>query len=542
MQLRLSLLIVAMAVATGLAVLWVWLPATPLGVPGEWTWPRLPYSAETLIGWGVSAVVAATLIGLVHYAARSLDQAQSRGMASKPFALRQAAWISAVIVATAGWWLVLLSETPEPYGLGKSPFVLYYGRTTGYFWEARYASGSIGEFLRGYENMLATRPDAQRYLHIGTHPPGMILGYKALLATLDAAPGLVNPLKASMPRSIRDANRQIASDARASGREFLPKDEACLWLATLITLGLCALTIAPLHVMLRRLGLGSGDALRWSALWAFVPAVCVFLPKCDTAFAAPGLLVAVTWLAAWDRKSFLLAFIAGLLCLAGLFVSLVFLPVVAWCGLSLIAAGIQRPTPDGSANSDTRLVMRVVLGAVLGVAVPIAVLWATPGISMPHIWQLNFLNHAEFYQHFERTKSAWLGENVVEMMFSVGPALAVLAAAGLWANNSPRLWGDASWRRVVAPGIAVLLLLWLSGKNQGELARLWIPLFPWVLIAAGHSVGRLSASSRIATAPPMNLTSLWLAAATFQALAAILTSTRIDGFGFTELAIPPPNG
>jgi hypothetical protein len=66
---------------------------------------------------------------------------------------------------------------------------------------------------------------------------------------------------------------------------------------------------------------------------------------------------------------------------------------------------------------------------------------------------------------------------------------------------------------------------------MGEAARLWIPFLPWMILAAGRSF-RVSFDDLSAnTSSPRR----WLLIAGLQAVAAILTSTRIDGFGFSEL-------
>ncbi len=43
----------------------LWLTDVPLGVPGEWTSPRMPFSAANVWGWIVAAVAAAVYIGFV---------------------------------------------------------------------------------------------------------------------------------------------------------------------------------------------------------------------------------------------------------------------------------------------------------------------------------------------------------------------------------------------------------------------------------------------------------------------------------------------
>ena len=82
-------------------------------------------------------------------------------------------------------------------------------------------------------------------------------------------------------------------------------------------------------------------------------------------------------------------------------------------------------------------------------------------------------------------------------------------------------------QRVVWSGIAVWGLLWVSGKNSGEAARLWILLMPGLVWLAGQS----RYSEQAGTAPRSGI-ELTLA---FQLAVCILTVHRLGGF---HLAAP----
>ena len=69
--------------------------------------------------------------------------------------------------------------------------------------------------------------------------------------------------------------------------------------------------------------------------------------------------------------------------------------------------------------------------------------------------------------------------------------------------------------------------MWISGKNMGEAARLWLLLQPWVVVAAA---GALSDQCASAPKTPPARNAIWLALLAVQAIACIATVTRVDGF------------
>ena len=76
---------------------------------------------------------------------------------------------------------------------------------------------------------------------------------------------------------------------------------------------------------------------------------------------------------------------------------------------------------------------------------------------------------------------------------------------------------------------ATWLVLWITGKNMGEAARLWLLFMPWpVWLAAGY----FAAGARGGTEQPPRP---WRAAAllvAIQIVVAIGTVTRVTGFDF----------
>jgi methylthioxylose transferase len=172
--------------------------------------------------------------------------------------------------------------------------------------------------------------------------------------------------------------------------------------------------------------------------------------------------------------------------------------------------------------------------AATGWLVPALLLWLFARINLLAVWRWNYRNHAAFYEHaqqFPRTYWKWLIANAIELSFAVGLPLIAAAAIGF------RQVLAAGWRRrAMGPYwclTATWFVLWISGKNMGEAARLWLLFMPWpVWLAAGYFAAGSQAVGDQPSRP-------WRAAAllfAMQIMVAIGTVTRVTGFDFPVAA------
>ncbi|MBX3438425.1 MAG: hypothetical protein KF861_13115, partial [Planctomycetaceae bacterium] len=166
----------------------LWGTSVPLGVSGEWIWPRLPVVVETFIGGLVALIGGTAYVAFVLWGQQRIDAVSHRA------ALGQ---VAALVAAAFVWLWTVQQSVPPPADLGKAPFVLFYPRSSGYFWQARYEVNSTAQFLAGYEDLLAQRD----YLHIGTHPPGLTLGFRGLMHVCGACPALCDLVMTTCPAS-----------------------------------------------------------------------------------------------------------------------------------------------------------------------------------------------------------------------------------------------------------------------------------------------------------------------------------------------------
>ncbi len=315
---------------------------------------------------------------------------------------------------------------------------------------------------------------SQDSLHIGTHPPGLIVAQCILLGTMERNPGLADALNANMPGSVEAGFRSLDAPVRRAER-------AALYATALLTLLACAGTVVPVY-LLARAATPARAAWIAASLWALAPAANLFQPDADTTY---PLLSAMTWaLAAWAARkasgsgglsatSLGLAAASGLVMAFGLMFTLAFLPVGLIAGLVIATDRAVRPR--------ARAALLAATGAgLLAFVVPG---WIVTGANPLVVWSWNLHHHARFYDEYPRTYSLWLWVNPIELAIAIGLPTVVWAFVGLAAPRSVP--------RVVWCTLFTLVLVDLTGRNMGEVARLWMLFMPPFLIAAARGLERL---------------------------------------------------
>ncbi len=508
---RPPLLLTLIAVASGLSAALLWGTEIPLGVAGEWTWPRIPFSAETLAGLLMLIPAAVVYVGWVAWASQWLSREPGR---------RAFLPLAGLFIAGFLWLTAVQTAVPGVAGLSKAPFVLYYPRSSGYFWQARYEVATTADFLAGYEELMAERD----YLHIGTHPPGLTLMFRGLLQMLEGSPALQEAVLATQPAAVEAAVETIRQNSQSTSHVFNETDAACLWLWTLLVQLSAAAVVVPLFLLLAE-RVDRAAAYYAVALWPLVPAVAVFLPKSDVLFPFLSLLAAWLWFRGWRRRTVAACAAAGFVLWWGMMCSLAFLPTAAIITLWTLLDAYPGWHEDAG-RLRVRESVRCLVGGACGFFGPLLILWAFCDLNLFAVWRWNLENHALFYDHNVRTAWKWLLINPLELTFAAGAPLAMLAIAGVIQS----LRGRRHLPLVVAM-LTIWGLLWLSGKNMGEAARLWIILMPWLVVAAGL----LEESGGLSQERPRPSRRLWLTVVAAQMLVSALTVTRIDGFHFDQL-------
>ena len=438
----------------------------PLGVPGQWEWMRI--SPKFAIPWAWLALGALFVIGYASFAAlgaRALSTAGSRW--------REARWLVGLASASLVAQVAVTSAAPDECDLTKWAYVNFFTGSAGYFTIARdQAQGDAWRFLADYPRWI----ESQDSLHIGTHPPGLILAQCALLRVMSDHPGLATNLERLEPPSTAEGFRQLAGIAR---RPVTRAERGALFATSLITLLACALVVIPLY-LLARVALSPRGAWCAAALWPFAPSAILFQPLADTAY--PFLATSALALAAWSARPrrgpwpIVLAALAGGVMAFGSAFTLAFLPVGVMVALVFL---LERETSVGS-----RLIRIVATG--VGYVVPWLAIWLVTAANPLTIALWNLHHHARFYDEYPRSYWRWLMVNPAELLLALG------AASSVWC-----LWSLARPRGIPRSALAamlVLVLVNLTGRNLGEVARLWMLFMPALLPAAGGALDREGAA------------------------------------------------
>jgi len=473
-----GLLLLVVGLTAGL----LWSNNIPLGVPGEWVWPRRERTAELAI---------ALVLGLATGAVYCVWALWGAGRIALAGPARRGVWVTGLFAATIGLWSALLGLIPGVSGIVRVPWVLYFPGSSGYFTQAQRDVADPREFLRTYQQRVTEAKGMDRYLHLGTHPPGLTLTFHGLLSLCRSSPRLVRAVEATKPPGVREAFDAIRTTA-PPGTGPTSADAAAIWLAWGLVLGGAALGGPALYGLARR-RLSPAAAWRVAALWPLVPSILVFLPKSDALFGGLAPLLAWLWFGAVDRNFWARAFLFGLALYGCLLLSLAFLPVALLIAMASLVELFEEgqdphalepgsdPLPVRGGISRLASTSQCVGMTLAGFALPVAALWFWAGFNSAGVALQNLRNHAEFYRHSPRTYIPWLGINAAELALAAGLPICVAMLAGIAGRGR----GGRFMRSQVVALAVVWGILWLSGKNMGEAARLWCFLLAWPTFAAG---------------------------------------------------------
>ncbi len=427
----------------------------PLGILGQWTWPRVDVAVEpgrfpVLAVVLVVYVMSVTAVGL-------WLRAEGRTRIHEAAALLLLAALGTILA------LVLPGAAPTGYDQARWAFALIDPAVSGYYETARLQIDDLPTFLSNYQHWVASQND----WHNGTHPPGLLMLWRGLIDLMAAYPSVAAEIVATAP-SPAQQGFSIMHDQYLA----IPMtDRAAIVLRALLSAWAVGATVVPLYLLIR-----SREPIwtAWSlaACWPLVPSAILFQPISDTLY--PVLAISALALGTGVRARGAWGIVAGLgsgIVLAlGMAFSLVFLAV----GLAVgIVAVWTRPL------SPRRSVLHLTwIG--LGFLAPV-LLYALGTRSNPiGIWWTNRQNHAALYADYGRDFGVWQPLNLADLVVGLGLPLS------LWG-----LWGFAtrggSVPRAAWAGLFSIVLSSLTGSALSEVARLWLPFFPLILCAAGPS-------------------------------------------------------
>jgi hypothetical protein len=511
-------------IGTAIFLALLWFTDIPLGIPGEWTWDRI--GTEDGVGVFLGIVQAAIFGGLLILVAWS----GNRRIADAP-KWEVGVWLVA-LMAVAFVWLIAVQESPaDGYRLNKTPWVLYYPGSSGYFDYARHEIETVDEFLAGYEDLMSEGD----VLHQGTHPPGLFLFYRAIINAVDKYPSLGSCVRWSMTQSALDGFETLEENTRGSARFVTQADQVVIWWAFLLTQASCVIVIVPLYFLIR-MSFSRTTAWRSIAFWPFVPAIAIFLPKSDVLFTGVSMTLVCLWCLAARRNSIVLGAIAGLVGFLGLFCSLAFLPIGLIALVIPIVGGFSESSAVQQENFFAQRLVESLKKQHRAIASALTCLIAATlslglwDMNLFNVWSMNYANHAGFYEQFTRTTWLWRLVNPVEFAFALGLPITILAACSFRKAVKKRNENRTGFAIAVAT-LGVWALLWASGKNSGEAARLWVPLMP-LIIACLPTIFEQQKSESESSCSMFDADRSWLVLLGLQMIVALLTVSRISGFHF----------
>lgn len=504
-----------------------WFTRLPLGITGEWTWQRLPFVAVEMLPALIVSAIAFCIYLLVALIALSRIKYCSRWELS--------IWLFALTSSGIIWSLLLQDSPPAEYRLSKAPFILYYEGSSGYFTEANEEISDVRQYLVNYE----VKMKQGDVLHEGTHPPGLPLFYLALIELCNQAPGLQTLLLNTQPSSFQEAMQTIAEITTLSRHPLSQSGAAVLWLATILTLVMSSLTVIPLFLLSKEF---TSREISWqvATLWPLVPAALIFQPKSDALYSMISILFLYLWIVAWRHNSRLLYILAGFILWTGLLLSLAFLPVALCAVLYCIFETWRLRSDKTHQYSAIKHFLSAGFFGLLGLTIPTALMSRFFELNLLNVWILNFQNHAGFYLQYPRTYWKWLLINPIEISLALGLPISWLVFKSLLNRKRFRNIRQTApclscFNNLLFSCVLVLGLLWLSGKNMGEVARLWLIFLPWFLVMTipyWQSIETETHFTNSNLSSYLKLQSVWIVVLAAQAIACIATVNRITGFHF----------
>ena len=381
------------------------------------------------------ALVAAVAVAVVHEVAR-------RHVAVRP-------WLVVPAVLAGGVGMQLALHALSPYTLAS---LLVSDVATGFHGAA--ARTSPLEVLTNFDRVTSQLP-----MHARVNMPGKILLFHALRA-LTPAPHL----------------QAIAIVVLSS-------------LAGLALYAVVAWAFAD-----RRIGL---DAM---TLWLVVPSKVAFHPLPNVVSPLPAIAAVWCMVRFFETRNIGWPLAAGVLA----YVTLLFDPLALWIGVACAPLGLH-----AVASRDVRpraIVGLVVLALGALAACHAAVVLMTGFDVVKRLGEMVEIVR-DFNQRWARPRDVWIVANLKDVVLALGPAVSAAAvAAGVAA-----LWQlvRATWTRDLArafapgpllalPALAVLGVLDAICLNRGEVARLWIPIYlPLQVAAAWWASDRLPGRSAL---------------------------------------------
>lgn len=425
----------------------------PLGIPGEWIWPTPDVWSEATSPWLLFLPAGMAALALAAWAVWCAARVESWPR-----------WrFAASIVVCMLWGAVFqfFCEIAAPNGLQKWAALHSYS-ANGFHSAAVKHARDLRTFFTDHAALIR---DYKPH-HFSANPPGWVLTYGGLMNYFAAHPDLAQTVLNRGPNELPWRLR------RTNGSRGVPLNQQ----ATLVTICFVSRLICFLGVLpaawLAALRFGRPAALAAASVTLLIPVEILFAPLRDTVYPSVALLVLALSHAAWERRSWPPAALAGMVLGLGTFYSMCFFTI----------GGLAALYVAGQSLTGKRPTLAAVLAAPLSWLAVVMLIhlaghnpWAT--------WAINLAKNREFNALYRPSYATWTVANLLEFAGALGLPLVVFLAGRL-----------AVLRRIdplLCAWAGLILLLDLSGANRGESCRLWLFLMPVAAVLAAEWLPRL---------------------------------------------------
>ena len=331
----------------------------------------------------------------------------------------------------------------------------------GYFPPA-VAIDDLAKFLRDFTHAQPTLP----YYRLATHPPGGVVFHWLIIQFVKIFPTqlldpILAPRLASLPSWIHNYTTPdiIAGTAASLAIPFLS-----------------SLSIIPLYHLARALW-DDRTARLAILLYAFIPALTVFMPVFDDTFTLITSLTLYFTVNGIKNQKRSQLFLAGLICGAGLFASFGLLPLLLISNLYLLI----------SSRAIKNFIYDSVALAIGGITVW-SLGWIIFGLNPFIIYSNSVSEHAILTT--TRSYWAWLIYNPYDVLIFAGIPISILffgsvirCCRQLFVERSP-----SSADHLLIAFVITLGIILISGNLRGETARVLLYLQPLIALFATSTI------------------------------------------------------
>ena len=423
--------------------------------------------------------------------------------------------------------VILYVAACSPLGDGETVLATTQPSVGGYFTESVLIENDgvgVSTYLQDYPKRIGgLGVDDKLMGHLADHPVGPVLCHVLVNRALESWPWLARRFvpgdaeaSAAYRRQAEGNTALVASgrgrkswpwpvnrtgrEARGRSRKLVPRRTevtisdgmyAEIWASALLFRFGYWLALIPVYFLARDLYSREAGLLA-VALSALIPSLHLFGPYPDQIFPVVAVGAFYAWLKAVRGRSMLWAALSGFLVLFGLLWSLALLVAAAmiFVGSWLL---IWEELTAREGKLDWAGWGRVTLAWFATFAVLSLLPMVLFGYDVWGVWKLCLSKHATFAAKYSRSYLPWVLFNPVDFLIFTGVPICLLMLYE--AVRDTQRWWKETCRRAPAllpwALLGVLFLLNFSGKNLGEVARVWMFLMPFAAVSAAAALWRL---------------------------------------------------